>query len=103
MWPTVYQKYGLSYTRTRFVSGRQGVHVRFLTDPQVEFEGFFWPAGVIETTLVSAGFTGVQRQPTKVPGDISTEQGSRFWDELLANPYFAALRARAAAPATHPM
>ncbi len=93
--PPEYQKYGLSYRPTRFVSGRQGVQVRFLTEPPVEFEGFFWPPGVVEAALRDAGFTDMQRQPTKIPEDALVERGPQFWEALLASPSFAVLTARA--------
>lgn len=89
------QKYGLSYTPTRVVSGQQGVQVCFLTDPPIEFEAFFSPPGVVEATLRGAGFADVQRQPTKVPEDALAERGPQFWETLLASPHFAVFTARA--------
>lgn len=93
--PSEHDKYGLSYKPTRPASGRQGVRVRFLIEPPVEFEGFFWRPGVVEGALVRAGFADVQRQPTKVPPEALAERGPQFWEALLASPTFAVLTARA--------
>jgi SAM-dependent methyltransferase len=89
-----YQKYGVSYRPTRFVAGWQGVQVRFLTEPPVEFEGLVCPPGVVEAALRGAGFTDLQRQPTKVPEDALAERGPQFWEAFLASPHFAVLTAR---------
>ncbi|MGH3427066.1 MAG: class I SAM-dependent methyltransferase, partial [Mycobacteriales bacterium] len=89
-----YQKYGVSYTPTQFMAGRQGVRVHFLTESPVEFEGFFWPPGVVEAALRDVGFTDLQPQPTKVPEDDLAERGPQFWEALLASPHFSVLTAR---------
>jgi SAM-dependent methyltransferase len=93
--PPEYDKYGVTYKPSRSVSGRQGVRVRFLIEPPIEFEGFFWPPGAVEAALTRAGFTDVQPQPTRVPQEALAERGPQFWEVLLASPNFAVLAARA--------
>ncbi|GAA1817591.1 hypothetical protein GCM10009682_43050 [Luedemannella flava] len=81
--------YGISATRTAESLGRQGYAVHIPGDPPIDFEGFTWPPGAIESALDRAGLTDVRRVPTTITDDLIAEKGAAYWTPLLSNPTFA--------------
>ncbi|CAM06286.1 ToxA protein [Saccharopolyspora erythraea NRRL 2338] len=95
-----YSRYGLTCTPIGEADGRIRTTVRVEVEPPFEFESFFWPPGVVESSLERVGFTNLHRQETVVPPAELEARGPEFWEALLANPTFAVLRAQLTGGAT---
>ncbi|MFC7479788.1 hypothetical protein ACFQX7_06770 [Luedemannella flava] len=78
--------YGISATRTAESLGRQGYAVHIPGDPPIDFEGFTWPPGAIESALDRAGLTDVRRVPTTITDDLIAEKGAAYWTPSCPTP-----------------
>ncbi|MDT5026736.1 MAG: toxoflavin synthase [Micromonosporaceae bacterium] len=89
----IYPRYGLSATKTERSLGRQGYAVHIDGEPPIDFVGFAWPPGVLESAFARAGLTDVRRYPVTIPDDALTEHGADYWAALVSNPTFAVFTA----------
>ena len=68
---------------------------RFLTDPPSEpVVVDHWSRDVYERAFREAGFTSLDWEPYRLPGDLLAERGEPYWHDLLANGLPIALVAR---------
>jgi ubiquinone/menaquinone biosynthesis C-methylase UbiE len=86
---SAYPRYGLSITPKERLGELQVIHISMDVDPPVGFDGFFWPAGVTERAMESAGLTGVRRLPNRAPGQAGDASRPGYWSDFVANPPFA--------------